>query len=492
MSFRLGTQLVIVGVFSILVACSKQNAADSHVKEAWDQGNNPSIFGITSTHYQSVPVTSVVPDDRLGWSGDYWPTFKGGISYRWQLNLSGDTFGPFQYNPLSPQSVASLSDAQLDLLSPSEKYDIYMGRLDFPLTLSEKAAVQAAVVNGQVPQWNGICHGWAAGSTMEPQPGVQTRVTLNNGRKMQFNHGDLQALVSRVYADFSAFSLNFIGGRCDSETVRLDAQGRPLQAECRDVNPGTFHLALGEVIAKRQESFIADISNDEQVWNQPIVGYRLSYSNLRAFSNGDPSASFRAPETSQLVDVGVDAYYVAETRTGFQAQEPAYGTISVSYSLELDHNGFVLGGEWTSESRPDFLWQVRSKPNTSASDLIDYGIVKSLLDASLDGGIVDPNPPVDPNPIPPTAISIQLTRVNIDSRPLRPEASVEGHVSGNGVSYVQFLVTMPRGDELIDQQPIDPQGNFALKGRVAIRRALGFRVVARSPFGAVVGSLDFQ
>ena len=102
------------------------------------------------------------------------------------------------------------------------------------------------VVDGEVPSWHGICHGWAAAATREKKPGDTARVTLADGRSVDFYNGDLQALISRSYADFGRLDYTFIGGRCDAATVRVDRQGRVIDPVCRDVNPGTFHLVLGE------------------------------------------------------------------------------------------------------------------------------------------------------------------------------------------------------------------------------------------------------
>src|SRR5690606_31047182 len=52
--------------------------------------------------------------------------------------------------------------------------------------------------------------------------------------------------------------------------------GRPLDGDCIDTNPGTFHLLVSNFLGLRQTGFVYDRTYDYQVWNQPIAGYRVT------------------------------------------------------------------------------------------------------------------------------------------------------------------------------------------------------------------------
>lgn len=475
-------RLLILAATLAAAACSRGDET-SATKEAWNNLNAPQIFGVQSSRFDSVPTQASLPNGRQGWSGDYWATYQGGISYRWQINNGGSqNWQDYLYQPLAPNQAQSLSSAQLNQLSPAEKYDLYVGRTDFPLTRSEQASMQSTAQQngGRIPSWNGICHGWAAAATSEPQPGRVARVQLRDGRSLDFTNGDLQALISRAYSDFSTYQYAFIGGRCDSQSIQADQWGRPLDPACRDVNPGTFHLVLGEYIARRQQGFIADVQNDEQVWNQPVSGYRLSYSNLRPYTGQDGSGSFRAPGTAQLVDVIVQLDYVAETNPSATAHGNSFDSLRVSYQLELDRNGYVIGGEWTSKDRPDFLWQVRSTPDTRASGVIDYNVVKALLQQSLGS---DPGPGPTPNPGPqpfpqPGVVSVTVDSFRlVDDIGLRPLAMAAGSVQGNGAAYVQLDAIFNDGSQrTLARTTLDASRRFLLRGRVIGARVFEFRL----------------
>ena len=114
---------------------------------AIDGYNQPSrILDNPEVNWGRLPLSgqlSVVP-----WSGSYWPKHKGGIAYRWQTNES------HTYETLSVDEV-SISDARtINALSPAEKYDLYVGNYDWPLTkrtMSEGSPREAS--------WTGYCHG---------------------------------------------------------------------------------------------------------------------------------------------------------------------------------------------------------------------------------------------------------------------------------------------------------------------------------------------
>ena len=56
--------------------------------------------------------------------------------------------------------------------------------------------------------------------------------------------------------------------------------------------------------------------------------------------------------------------------------------MNLEYTLEIDANGYIIGGEWNSTKYPDFLWMQTRKTRTNAYSLVDYGMVQDLLNQS--------------------------------------------------------------------------------------------------------------
>lgn len=393
--------------FSLLAtfSCNRPSTASS-TKEAWNQTNDPIILGVPSRQIDTIPMQTTLDPQRVTWSGYYWPTFKGGISDRWQQPNRGTTYADYQYATLSPSALSGIDANLAAQLSPSEKYDLWMGRYDFPLTQLAKNETFSAISGNDVPHWNGICHGWAAASIMEPQPGDQASVrSALNGLPITFYASDIEALLSRAYSNLEQVNFHMVGGRCDRTSLTYDQYGRSVDPECRDTNPGAVHLILGDYIGQQGRALIADISNDDQVWNQPVFGYTFQYSNRRALTPADNLFNVRAAGTVTLVDVNLTLDYADEIAPRRSRGQLATDTLDIQYTLELDANDRIIGGEWLSQDRLDFLWVVDGPPQTQAQDLLDLRALRYLNDLSRGVTLVNPvnpPPPVVPTPNPGT------------------------------------------------------------------------------------------
>jgi hypothetical protein len=309
--------------------------------------------------------------------------YKGGIANRWQVKRSGATYRDFLYDLYPPTQLNALSQHDLDLLSPAEKYDLLTGDLQFPLARSELDNTRASIDRtlGDVPHWYGLCHGWVVAATKEPQPGNLATVNAADGRTLRFFSSDIKALLSKYYAA-SEVATQFVGGRCNSKIIARDEFGRMLKPECRDLNPATFHLVLENYIAERQHSINIDIDGGIEVWTQPATGYDFSYFNLRSYA-AEPNYRFAAPGTMRLIDVSFNLLYTNETFPSRLPGAPAINRITYEYTLELDEKDFIIGGEWISEKRPDFMWQLIDQPQARFQAGLDYHVLKELVRLSL-------------------------------------------------------------------------------------------------------------
>src|SRR5690606_24809793 len=142
----------------------------------WDRANNPNYFnGIAKNNmelsFSKLPLEATLKDDRLGWSDSYWPSFLGGVAYRW----NHPNPEPFKYKFHTREEILKMSQEELSQLSPAELYDIAMG--DYRFSLTKK------VLKTYSPRdlwWEGICHGWSQAASNYPEPD-KTVVTNKDG-----------------------------------------------------------------------------------------------------------------------------------------------------------------------------------------------------------------------------------------------------------------------------------------------------------------------
>jgi hypothetical protein len=387
-----------LAVMALVNACG-QPSRDSLTQEAWNRRNDPSIMGLNAvtqkfqyeTQFDKLPLNADLP--KTPWSDYYWPTFKGGLTYRWAQ--AGDDQARYAYQT---KPFAELSASEIAVLSPAEKYDLYMGFDDYRTTVGERKRTGALKrIPGQpeynerlkaIPTWEGLCHAWAPATLAFDEPRA---VTLKNkaGVEIPFSSSDVNGLLTMFLHHAPSPRVSFLGGRCEEDLssiqeeidkIQYAHEGSPYynwteeqkaeeirklqdelttrgeQIECRDTNAGAFHLVITNQIARLKEGFIADVTRDDEVWNQAVYGYAVQIDEVKEGRSPDA-----APKTVKEVTVTTTMKYIVEVgyhqeRGGYN-HDAAEALVDYRYRVELDKNGAVIGGKWLSYERPDFLWK---------------------------------------------------------------------------------------------------------------------------------------
>ena len=317
--------------------------ANDDLDRPWTRISDPVIMSTTfNRSFAELPLRGKSNDPQKLWSSDYWARNKGGINYRW--NASRRT----GFNLVSPtkEQAQTMSEAQLRSLAPSEKWDLFIGRYDYP-TKKEVAAYASP----SRPSWEGICDGWAGAALNHDEPTPKV-LTNPDGIRIPFGTADIKGLLSWYYAKKYSGGYAMMGLRCrgtDSGTDRC----------VHDMNAGAFHIVLANKLGRDGVSFIADMDRGSEVWNHLVYDFRTTIRN----SNLAP-LSTSAPGTVKVVRVRSVVNYVYLTR--FNTWNPVLGTSAqrlssrtYEYYLDLDANGVIIGGDWISNQRPDFLWLER-------------------------------------------------------------------------------------------------------------------------------------
>ncbi|MCX6131228.1 MAG: hypothetical protein NTX25_19485 [Proteobacteria bacterium] len=356
-----------IGFAALLFACS-QPARHSTLKETWNYSNNPERLGQYSFRYDELPSSG--QHASVVWSGDYWPSYKGGIAQRWLLdsNILENAAYPILKN-------GEWTTAELKALSPAEKYDLYTGDYSFALTRSERQRTGALyAIEGSesyfpgysIPEWEGLCHGWAP-ATLDYLEPKAISVSNPDGLWIPFASADIKALLSllmheaegttsqilgrRCEADFGQLQLDLSAGRIDKKTYDSIVES----SACRDTNAGSFHVVLANELGKYHHGFLADIRRDQEVWNQGLYDYVSSAGPIET-----KKSEGAAPETVFELDVTTTVHYIREVPSTWDAEAMQDGGIlgqaSYRYRLELNQDHEIVGGAWLSEERPDFLW----------------------------------------------------------------------------------------------------------------------------------------
>lgn len=364
--------------------------------ERFEPGNSPIFFkniaGTTMiTEFRHLPRSGHQLDDRYGWSETYWPSNKGGIAYRW----SHPDPTPFRYRLHRREELIRMSFQELSQLSPAELYDIAMG--DYSYTLTKKTLSRFSTRD---LWWEGICHGWAQAATNYPEPAAVI-VTNPDGVKVPFGSSDVKALLSMHEAYNYGGSFSFTGRRCkvngkvEGEGDDRDAHPNPPAPElattpdCKDVNAGAFHVVLSNMLGIHGRGFVADIDRFNDVWNQPVTSFTSTVLGEEPVSELERasgvarklrlSTKFTYGEelkffTPELAATGIKNFVSKKPVTGTAHQE--FRHKAYEYLVEIDSAGKIVGGEWISQTRPDFLWMYQRAKNFRNSPIPLGGLGK--------------------------------------------------------------------------------------------------------------------
>ncbi len=255
-----------------------QEKTDAQKPEVWNAQDAPSLFS-SSLNYTLAQLPAQGEAARLPWAGSYWAVYQDGINHKWDGATSeapttkyGRAFG-----------VAGVEDA----LSKSNGIDSQASRTKCTAAdaatkckadVGEECAIRPGKTEGYcIPTWFGICHAWAPAAIMVPEP---KRAVTRNGVTFKIN--DLKALASQVH---DGVETKFVSLRCElddrvgadeAKDVDFDASGRPTDRACRDSNPGSFHVLVTNYLGVQHAAFVFDRTYDDEVWNQPLRGYKVT------------------------------------------------------------------------------------------------------------------------------------------------------------------------------------------------------------------------
>ena len=339
--------------------------------------------------------------DHVPWAGYWWPFSGNGIA----SGMAG-TGG-----------------------SPAGKYDASRG--------GKTKAQEWEVRNHgsgipKLQQWWGHCNGWCAAAAIFDEPREAKRV---NG--ITFEVADIKALLSEAGM---AASYDFYGNRPE-----LERNGRDHQLAYDDVVPDQYFLLLTNYVGKAKIPLLFDRYTGDQVWNQPLAGYKIHYPKPADYIGAAPGAPnlYRINILSTVwwaedaVPPGVltETFDYAPTPPGEDGADMREGSFSVrTLKSEIRLDGpvvfgadgkitssgnvvvtrhpenpkFVIGGAWkggSMDSHPDYMWipfsinrpeetNADGTPQTDSNTQVDIEWIRNYLLKGID----EPN--VTPAPVP--------------------------------------------------------------------------------------------
>jgi hypothetical protein len=281
------------------------------------------------TKLDDLPAAGEVEDAKKPYSGYWYPESEGGTN----VVVSGSK-------------------------TPLAKYDqVFYGG-------ESKAATWEKTHHNSSVGWAGHCNG--ASSAAERHPQQPTKNVTKNG--VTFSPYDIKALLAEIYmsADFEFLA----GYRCYESKISSSnplnrKDGPTVMSTCDDSNPGTLHAVISNWIGRKGQTVIMDQKISEAVWNYPYFKYEtvtmqkdLTAATARQYVTGGAGEYVFNPQAKSFAYVKMRLFYAKELDSeNIGVRNTA--THILSYILELNGSGDIVGGEWVGESQtnhPDFIW----------------------------------------------------------------------------------------------------------------------------------------
>lgn len=352
----------------------------AELREAWSQSDDPRLLDPSFTYVlDNLPESGVAAE--MPWPGNYWPTAQDSINYRWA--------GPKSRSAAEKYGLAFGKANVEDAVSRYFGVDSLHGRsckYSSDCNKGQSCARRRGEKTGRcAARWAGLCHAWAPASLLVPEP--RKGVTYNGVR---FEINDIKALVVASYT--KGIQSKFMSLRCEETNKNKVTASKA----CRDTNAGSFHVAVANLLGLRGMGFIEDRNTDYEVWNFPVVAYRVTRNKRispttanELLGVGGSSYAFNK-KAVELRRIQLELTFVGTSDpsvNGYLTDDVNHFlyTDTYNYILELDGSGRIIGGEWVGGSRlrhPDFLWVPVKKTGGTVAGVIDYNDVQHLLQLS--------------------------------------------------------------------------------------------------------------
>ncbi len=333
--------------------------SSAYADRTWDDANDPNQFDQDYVHeFFNLPLQGEVDySGKRGWADSYWPLVRGSIAERWQIpgsNYKKET------SPSAYQLINHLSQEQINLLSPAEKFDIVRGKFSYPIATKIRKDYKE-----DEKDWRGLCNGWTHSSLNYPEPHPIVYISPKNTIAVPFGSSDIKGLLAFYHAKKDRSASKYIGRSCRTiSRLLLNINGA-----CTDVHPAAFHIMMANELGIKHRGFAADRDPSVQVWNQPFIRFESKIDNIKT---RDLSKKATEGTRKEIYITSVLTYVNELYNSDIPIEEtsehvaPSYEpvllkqktkTIEYQYVLELDVQDRIIGGEWISGLRPDLIWK---------------------------------------------------------------------------------------------------------------------------------------
>ncbi len=300
--------------------------------------------------FNKMPETGEIDAENQLWLGHRFARATGGIATRWLSRNPSDSIAYTNTLPTFEQLKAlnpKERRAFVKRLSAAEKFDLFRGRLDFPLTLEERrrnlrdAQAELPLLQG----WSIAASASHAGRLIRPfadfsffrrsLAGVTMREPEEVIRQVRIHPG-LDLEIPFAASDVKALISFYVGVRMKDRHPDLHQIGR----ESSPIEAGDYHTLLSNMVGIQGHPLNSLFVVGGEILPKPITRFeseiRIQEPNVYLVTSHLYTPVLRSPH--------------------FKAADPTEQNVEermdVNYRLIVDQNQKIVRSEWLDGSRP--------------------------------------------------------------------------------------------------------------------------------------------
>jgi len=249
--------------------------------------------------------------------------------------------------------------------SPAQKYDEFFatgGKAAEWENKNHNCELFESSLQMNCRSWYGHCNGWTAAALFNSEPDYDHPIVVTNpntGVTMSFNYMDIKALLTEAWLDVWA-TYSGTGSTVPAAGWIFDPNDPIAKAPSSanpgvsnfdaywDVTPRAFFFALTNYLGIKKVGIAVDRFTGSQVWNQPLVAYRLL-----PIQGNKATPITKDGQSIYPVTFGVKIYW-ANDSVGYDFKRRESLTWDVSNPTNSnDTVPNPPGREWAQDSTPD-------------------------------------------------------------------------------------------------------------------------------------------
>lgn len=240
---------------------------------SWANGQMLGSFSVGNSNFKDLynHYRMQTPINRP-WAGSYWSYRNDGIAFT-------DIYD-FERRELQNHSPAEIYDQFWKIDQNAENAAQWEGKNHSCSQFNDDPETKESCDG-----WWGHCNAWSAAAIKKEEPRHRVVVSNRDGMKFELSVADQKGLMTELWMSSGSLFVgttkkgvktgDWIFNPQHPQARQRNRSGKTNYDAFWDISPKTFFLIFTNYVGIQRTGIVIDRFTGDQVWNQPVVGYRI-------------------------------------------------------------------------------------------------------------------------------------------------------------------------------------------------------------------------